>query len=314
VLTIRGFALFVVAVLLSSSPAAADDSLAVIGAGGIELLKSDHIAMLEQNLALSPHQVRTRFLFRNESAEDIRTLVAFVMPDVTADDLLKRGTDDILRHLSFTVEVGGQRLEPRAEIRALLDGEDVTAKLKDYGIVLRERQNFTDIVREADLAPDQMRGLRREGLLHALSADVPGWDTRIRLYWEQTFPAGKPVEIVHTYVPLLGTDNVPPSALAIPSFIDRFCMTAAQKSTAREILAKQTSAVRYLDYILSTGANWKGPIGRLTIDIRADHPSDVAAACLPGSVRRGPAFLEVVATDTKPQQDIRVMFVLSSLK
>ncbi|MCC6915558.1 MAG: DUF4424 family protein [Rhodospirillaceae bacterium] len=310
-LTLRELALFV-AILLPVLPAAADDSVAVIGAGGIELLKSDRIAMREQDLVLSPRQVRTRFVFRNESAEDIRTLVAFVMPDVAADDLLKRGDDGVLAHLSFTVDVDGQRVEPQAEIRARLGGEDVTAKLKHHGITLQERQKFADIVRDANLTLEQIDGLRREGLLHELHPGLPGWDTRIRLYWEQVFPAGKSVEIAHTYVPFLGTDNIPPSALALPSFTDQFCITEAQKSAASEILKKQPSAVRYLDYILSTGANWKGPIGRLSISLETHHAKDVAAACIPGLAAHGPTSRRATMTDVKPQQDIRVLFVLNS--
>ncbi len=313
-LKIRNLQLLAIATLLSLSPAAADDSVAVIGAGGIELLKSDRIVMLEQDLVLSPRQVRTRFVFRNESADDIRTLVAFVMPDVTADDLLKRGDRNVLEHLSFTVDVDGKRVTPHAEIRARLRGGDVTARLERRGIVLREHQKFTDILRDAKLTDRQIRGLRREGLLHALHAGVPGWDTRIRLYWEQVFPAGASVEIAHTYTPFLGSDNIPPSALTMPSMTDQFCMTAAQKSASGVILEKQASAVRYLDYTLSTGSNWKGPIGRLTITIETDHADDVAAACISGSAAHGPTSRQAIMTDVTPRQDIRVMFILSSLE
>src|SRR5690606_4913501 len=99
--------LLVGAVLLCTSPTAllADDSTAALGAGGIELLQSDSIAMLEQDLFLAARKVRTRFVFQNESRADIKTLVAFVMPDIEARDLARRDNDNIVDHLGFTVTV-----------------------------------------------------------------------------------------------------------------------------------------------------------------------------------------------------------------
>lgn len=304
--------LLVGAVLLCTSPTAllADDSTAALGAGGIELLQSDSIAMLEQDLFLAARKVRTRFVFQNESRADIKTLVAFVMPDIEARDLARRDNDDIVDHLGFTVTVDGRKIVPKADIRARLDGKDVTDRLKQYGIALRAGQKFRDIIPQAGLTLEQKAKLRADGLLHENFDDVPGWDTRLRLYWEQVFPAGAQVEIYHGYTPFLGTENILPATISnVPLFTDRFCMDAAQKKAAATMLETTTGTAHYLDYILSTGSSWKGPIRRLAITIEREHAGDMALTCLPGLKPVGPTSAGVGYTDAKPQEDISVLFI-----
>ena len=76
---IFGF-LIVAAVTMSASAARANDSMARVGAGGIRLIKSEHIRMLEEVLEISTKTVSVTYRFLNESAHDIRTTVAFLMP------------------------------------------------------------------------------------------------------------------------------------------------------------------------------------------------------------------------------------------
>jgi len=298
--------------LLCASPTAllADDSTAALGAGGIELLQSDNIAMLEQDLFLAPKKVRTRFVFQNESGADISTLVAFVMPDMEARDLARRDNDDMVDHLGFTVTVNGRKVVPKADMRARLDGKDVTDRLKQFGIALRAGQKFRDIITQAGLTAEQNAVMRAQGLLHENFDDVPGWDTRLRLYWEQVFPAGAQVEIHHGYTPFLGTENISSATMTnVPFFTDQFCMDAAQKKAAAKILESPTSATHQLDYILSTGSNWKGPIKRLAITIEREHAEDLAVTCLPGLKPVGPTADGVGYTNAKPQEDISVLFI-----
>lgn len=290
------------------APAArADDSMAALGAGGIELLQSEHIVMEEQDLFLARDRVRTRFVFRNESDTDIKTLVAFVMPDMEPEAFAKRADTPLLEQLGFTVEADGRKVIPKADIRAIMAGEDVTDILASIGIAAgaggMHMEAFT---------PAQRDRLRKEGLLLESRGrdDLGGWSTRLRLYWEQVFPARGQVEIYHEYTPFLGSEIIFPETIArVPYFTESFCMTEAQKEKAVALLQTADGRAYDLDYTLSTGANWKGPVERLAITIEKKTADDVIATCLPGLKPQKQGAYGVSHTNVKPAEDIRVLFI-----
>ena len=286
----------------------ADDSIAALGAGGIELLRSEHIVMEEQDLFLSSRRIHTRFLFRNESASDITTLVAFVMPDIFPESLYKRDDIPLLRQLGFSVSVNGQKRLPKADFRAILEGRDVTDRLRELGVRLDEDRSFVSSI-PARLDSSKRATLKAEGLLHPIFPDIPGWSTRLRLYWEQTFPAGAQVEITHSYTPFLGAENLGPESLDVPAFAAAVCLTPENRRQGQALLQKPGSIARNLDYVLSTGANWKGSIGALAITIEKQHESDVVATCLPGLAVQGEMAYGVLMKNVKPMQDIHVLFI-----
>ena len=68
---------------LSATPSRADDSTAALKAGGLVLEKTDKIALVSEDLYLSPTAVKVAYRFRNVTNADIETTVAFAMPDVS---------------------------------------------------------------------------------------------------------------------------------------------------------------------------------------------------------------------------------------
>ena len=72
---------FFAAALLLAAPAAANDSTAENGAGGLVLTRSESIDMVSEDLFVSADQVRVRYVFRNRSPADVRVTVAFPLPD-----------------------------------------------------------------------------------------------------------------------------------------------------------------------------------------------------------------------------------------
>lgn len=284
----------------------ADDSIAAIGAGGIELLQSDDIRMEEQDLFLTRDKVRTRFLFRNESDVDITSLVAFVMPDIQAEDLMKRDTIPLADMLSFTVESNGRKITPDYDLRAILNDKDITEQLEKLKIMPE------DITRHVSsgFAPAQRDELKKIGAMHAFFDNVPGWNTRLRIYWEQQFLAGAQVEIYHEYKPFLGTENISPETITeVSAFTEAFCMTNAQKRQAAELLRQPGVRAYDLEYTLSTGASWKGSIRRLAITIEKTNPDDIIASCLPGLKPESSNTYSVSHENIKPTEDIRVLFI-----
>ena len=79
-----GFGFACLAVLaLSGAPSRADDNTATLGAGGLALEKTDKIALVSEDLYLSPTAVKVAYRFCDLTNADQETIVAFPMPDVT---------------------------------------------------------------------------------------------------------------------------------------------------------------------------------------------------------------------------------------
>src|ERR1700722_14085250 len=74
---------FVAALALSATPSRADDSTATLNAGGLALEKTDKIALVSEDLTLSPTAVKVAYRFRNLTNQDYETMVAFPMPDIS---------------------------------------------------------------------------------------------------------------------------------------------------------------------------------------------------------------------------------------
>jgi hypothetical protein len=62
-------------------------------------------------------------------------------------------------------------------------------------------------------------------------------------------------------------------------------------------------------YILTTGANWKGPIKKFKLTIAKASPKDTVSVCLPDTRRASPTTFEVERTDFVPTQDLKILFI-----
>jgi hypothetical protein len=69
-----------------SSLAAANDSSALLEAGGIVLTKSDDVVMESEDLSISRELVRVSYQFRNTGKADVQTRVAFPLPGLPQCD------------------------------------------------------------------------------------------------------------------------------------------------------------------------------------------------------------------------------------
>ena len=103
---------------------------------------------------------------------------------------------------------------------------------------------------------------------------TPIWTVRETWHWDQTFPAGRDLGVEHRYVP--GVGGTAGAALASPEY--RKATMGAQRAAptiastpissprssgwpARRARAGRLSEERRSRYILTTGANWRSPIG-----------------------------------------------------
>lgn len=271
----RWLALLCLAVLTLAS-AQGDDSTAAIAAGGIELLRSDAVAMQRQEMFITPEKVSVDFVFANETASPVDSLVAFVVPDVALHDLDKHAIAPaaLAESFAFTVRSDGREIEPQVDLRS--DGANL----------------------------------------------------RLRFYWPQSFPAGKKVAIRHSYRPLLGGSLIEPQIerqdQAATSLSRLYCLddadwtaiSAVAQARAERSGLSATLSGAFLDYTLSTGANWKGVINELLIGIAASENSKggegggdaFLASCLTG-LRRLDGTIWLRFADFKPTSDLRLLFI-----
>jgi Domain of unknown function (DUF4424) len=120
-------------IIIPPGNALANDSEAEVGIGGLVLRKNAHVEMRSEDLYVSEKEIRVRYRFYNKSGSDVRTIVAFPLPEITTDD------DDVRRGLSelkFFTRVNGVSVTTQIEQRALVGGMDRTDVLKRFLIPL----------------------------------------------------------------------------------------------------------------------------------------------------------------------------------
>lgn len=307
--------------LLASATACANDSTARVGVGGLELTKTDNISMVSERLEISTAQIRVTYRFRNTSDKDITTTVAFPMPAYDAMGIL--GSDGNASPLeSFRSYVDGRPVAISKQRAYFIGNADVTDKLRKIGLsdaqIFDPRFACTELGPggEAnpgcDLAQDKLAALYKQGLSSG--------EIHETAYWQQTFPAGKEIEVVHEYKPYVGHGaNNMLRLTDYPSAKRRFAEVCLDEGTYKVLMrgtdepteGDESVPVHYLDveYILGTGRNWKGPIHDFRLVLRKRSPRDVVSLCFPGkATKTSPTTLEFSRSDFVPQDKLVVYF------
>lgn len=322
---IRKLALVAVAAGWLAAPAAANDSTASMGAGGLVLRRTDGIAMLSEDLYLSAREVRVAYRFLNHTDQDIETIVAFPMPDIEPGyhgDMGGR-LEDPAHLVPFITWVGDRAVRTEVEFKAVLNGVDVTDRLRAAGLPLGPHAQATwDAVHA--LPEAVRRDLIADGLLDAgqepdVSSDVilPAWTLKTTHYWTQWFPAGEEVGITHLYAPAIGgsagTLVGEPEAdfpEAMADYRNDYCLDdAVIQAVTRRRAAGTYFFETWLDYILTTGANWSGPIRDFRLVVDKGSPDNLVSFCAEGVRRIGPTQFEVRHTDYVPARDLNVLIL-----
>jgi hypothetical protein len=325
------------AVIAPAASVFANDSSAVLGAGGLELTVSRDIAMESEDLYISHSQIRVRYAFRNDSERNVTTKVAFPLPEI---DLREQAELLLLPHLDqsnfvdFHVTVDGRSVEPKLEEKAIdAKGGDVTEAIVRAGLPVNGNDPAWK-AKTAALSRAVRQQLADKGLISVETEDAgkgavetayPNWSLRATYYWDQTFPAGKIVIVEHRYEPIVGASPVG-SRIDFSQYKD-FCLDDQGRAAVQRLLKAQAAsapagapadsgAARVfayeVDYVLTTGANWKAPIGRFNLTIDKEKPDAVLTLCIDDIKKTGPTTFEAARTDFTPRKDIR--FVVLSLE
>jgi hypothetical protein len=298
----------------------ADDSAASIAEGGIVVMASEpRITMAKEVLHISTSTVTVDYDFRNDSDQDIVTLVAFPIPSYSLDlstvDPHEQGFDD------FRLWIDGRPAAFRTESRAYVDGVDHTALLNSMGIdVASFGRAISDPVHPyvLRLTDSQWLTLVEAGLLMGHS---PNWEVHKKYYWEQRFPARSTVHIRHAYSPAVGwysdisyewekLQGPEPS-----TELSTVCIGDRLRQALGDVVANPHRTVwfGYVDFILTTANTWKTPIEDFTLIVDRSAKkiprANYVSFCWDGQItEKDPGRFIAKATNFVPSNELRIGF------
>ena len=323
---------FVCLLAMSLAPVHANDSSAAIAAGGLELVKNDQVRMVSEVLRIAPRLVEVDYVFENNGSSDVTTLVAFPLPEL---DVASQAPENIpfpgtANPVGFQVWIDGHETKPDIEVRAFSRAGEITAELRRLAVDPIDPK-ILDPKR-----PELKKALLGMQLLY--DDDLPDWAVKVSFHWQQTFPAGKQVAIKHRYRPIYGSHYLPiddrigdldalkgsikKSDLGGQWCYDQSFNVAELRLVDRQreaLISDKTlgskpleSAILYenVQYVLKTGANWHGPIGRFELQIDKGGADLISTCPIPGlKLQRAPYGFNAVASDYTPGSNLDIQFV-----
>ena len=308
----------------AATPALGNDTMSTLGAGGLVFVQTDDVKMVSEDLYISPTEVRVRYEFHNQSDRDVKTLVAFPLPDITGsgDFMVSIPTEDPENIFGFETRFEGQPVESELHQYAFATNIDYTDTLRDLGIPLAPFGEATVAAINA-LGEDDKAALFARGLVVPMEYDsgqgwqrdyYPTWTLRSTYSWEAVFPAGETVEVEHSYKPSVGgtvavTFLAPPYEDYDPAteYKSKYCTDEDFVNAVRKTLPNPDEPYgapyfeQWLSYIWSTGGNWAGQIGKFHLTIDKGRPENLVSFCWDGEVTKtSPTTFEMEATDWWP--------------
>jgi hypothetical protein len=318
--------------LMIAFPAMANDTLVTLGAGGLVPLKSSQIIMQSEELQVSVHQITVRYVFRNESDHDVDATVAFPLPELEGGTLygspIELPSPSLVNFVGFKATVAGEPVAPKVQVRALAvkPDRDVTARIRRLGLPLSVVDHTRVDAAVKRLPPDQVEQLKKEELIipnetldgsgKVIKTEYwPGWQMRVEYYWTQRFPANDDVTVVHTYRPVVGGSYLvadDDGARSVKPYCGGVEVLNQIRKAKGKLPAKQDDIVlweRRIQYILTTGNNWSGPIRHFRLSVLTDSPDDIVVTCTPELQRVAPTRYELRRSNFHPDQELELLIL-----
>jgi hypothetical protein len=148
------------------------------------------------------------------------------------------------------------------------------------------------------------------------------WTVRETWHWDQVFPAGRNLRVEHRYRPGVGgTSGVPLASLDWRNGEDgrayqrEFCTDAAFLAAIDRMSQRaERERANYpmesrLRYILTTGGNWRSPIGDFRMVVDKGNPNAIVSFCAEGVRRISPTQFEIRHRNWRPDRDLAVLIV-----
>ena len=309
----------------------ANDTAAELAVGGLVFTKNADVSIELENLTITPDFITVRYVFLNQSASPVTLTVAFPLPDIDLNDIetVAIPTSDPVNFVGFSTKIDGKPVKFTVNQRAFLDNKEVTGTLRALGIPLLPIG--AQQLKVAEL-PQQTRDRAvAEGLLAELGTNdkgepfyEPRWTLRTSVVRQQTFPPGKPVNVEHRYRASIGMsfDSVLRQGLrqkkALESEVQRYKTNYCIPDDFLKLLDKLAGAdeankakilERRISYVLTTGANWAGPIKDFHLVVDKGQADRLVSFCGEGVKRISATAFEMRAKDFTPAQNLNVIIL-----
>ncbi|MBS0529542.1 MAG: DUF4424 domain-containing protein [Proteobacteria bacterium] len=299
--------------------------------GGLQFSQTDAIAMESEVLKISLDAVDVQYRFKNVSGKPLTVTVAFPLPDIDLSEAesISLPSADPVNFVDFKTSVDGQPAVLTIDQRAMVGTADVTGQLKQLKVPLLPIGSRE--LRPADLPAATQKELVDASLLMPAGSDergrtryAPAWLVKTSAVREQTFPADRPVLVEHHYRPSVGSspDTILRKGLrqnkALAAEVARYrkdyCITDAFLSELDKRAGAGTANTsglgeRRIGYVLKTGANWAGPIKSFKLIIDKGAPDRLVSFCERPLTASGAGGSDFVATDFKPQADLKILVI-----
>jgi uncharacterized protein DUF4424 len=324
-------AIIAAAMIATASPTRANDSAAELSIGGLQFVRTNDVAMESEDLRISLDRVSVRYQFANTSGKPVTLTVAFPLPDIDLSEAenIALPSNDPVNFVGFETKIDGAPAPLTIDQHAMVGDKDVSGLLGQFKLPLLPIGAHE--IRIADL-PAATRGkLVDEGLLMPAGTGDNGrpqyaaaWVTKTSAVRQQTFPPNRKVLVEHQYHPSVGTssDTILRWILRYnkslgPEF-ERYrkdyCITDAflAELDKRAGNGQANTAMiqeRRINYILTTGANWAGPIKSFKLTIDAGAPDRLVSFCAGRLQASSANAMEFTASDFKPDSDLKILII-----
>ena len=319
----------------AATPVFANDSSSAIGLGGLELTRNNAVSMDSEDLYLSLDKVVVKYRFTNTSAKDVETMVSFPLPPIPDGINGYLGDQDYpdWKNFAFQTLVNGKAVNYTRIVKVEANGRDVSARLKELGwrVDYWTNDDRDDLISKIQMLPkSELDEHLREGLIVARKKNPgyfdPNWQVTTYITRKQVFPAGKTISVEHSYAPLTGGSvggMMERSQRKDPTFKDyknSFCIDKSfiaafdkrRHSGKKDAEGNEPDSFyveSWLDYILKSGANWKGPIKDFRLVIDKGKASNLVSFCMDGVKKISPTRFEIRKTNFEPTKDINILIV-----
>jgi hypothetical protein len=311
--------------------AVANDSAAELSIGGLVFKQTAEVAMLSEDLSISPQTISVRYRFLNQSAAPVTLTVAFPLPDIDLNDgdSIAFPTADPVNFVGFQTKVEGKPVELKIVQHALLGDKDVSAVIRAAGLPLLPLGGMHE--RIAALPAAARDRLINDGLLIPIGSDEYGkplysgsWIVKTSAVRQQEFPPGRPVTVEHRYRTSLGVsfDTVLRKAVReskgmqqeFARYRSEFCVDDALLKGIDKLAGdapENTAKLREqrISYILKTGANWSGPIKDFRMVIDKGRADRLTSFCADNVRKLSPTTFEMRAKDFTPSRDMKILII-----
>ncbi|SKA19116.1 protein of unknown function [Trichlorobacter thiogenes] len=267
--------------------ASANDSSFGDSNGTIKFKAEPDISMDKEVLTISQKKVLVEYVFTNTSQKELTIPIAFPMPPMYF------GQGDHSEIADFKLMVNGKQVKTERKLVVLLDnGQDITQNFFELG---------WDVNAVASLEEGEYPNNKKQLPARWLDKNnSPRFTISEYFIWKQTFPAGKPVAISHSYKPSISSGVPRPASEIIQTFKKSTCLNENAQSTIRKQSGVHGVNWEHLSYILMTAKNWQGPIKDFRLIIKKQNASDLLSLCFDE---------ELVKTDSKTYQFHKQNFI-----